>query len=100
MQELLQQVNVWALKQAYHQTLREVLSHIDIVKRLDRAMAILTTDSGYEITVDSAGVFTVQSPNDTYTITGQTCSCPDAQTLCKHRLCIRLILCAVERQAT
>lgn len=95
MQEILSTVSSWHLKQAYHETLKEVFGHLEVTRRLDRAYKILTEASDYEILVH-AGMpvrFQIISPNDTYTVTptSQSCTCPDQEQLCKHRLAIRLI---------
>lgn len=98
MEEILRNIDSWSLKQAYLTTLKEVLGHIDIVRRLDRAYEILTRDSRYEILVLDGGDWIVGSPNDRYIVNlaQRSCTCPDSTTLCKHRLAVRIINTALE----
>jgi len=103
MQEIMKKVNSHFLKVAYHQELLNVLGHLEVTRRLDRAYDILvrSTPGDYTISVTSFGegppYFTVKSPNDTYLVNqgkGE-CNCPDGEKLCKHRLAVKLILTAI-----
>ncbi len=86
------------IKAAYKVVFRQVMGHVSIVQRLDRAYDILTRDTSYQIMYDDKKEhFIVNSPNNIYLVTkyGLNCSCPDStekDNICKHRLAIRLIL--------
>lgn len=98
MLDLLNKVSSWYLKQAYIKVLDEVISSIETVKRLDRAYEILTRDNRYEIHIVDSSTFRFVSPNDEYTVTLQSCSCPDSEKLCKHRLALRIVKTALIMQ--
>lgn len=102
MQELLSKVTAWHLKQGYAKVLHDVLGHIEVVRRLDRAYEMLTRDERYGITrvvENSVLTVSVTSPNDTYTVipSQQSCTCPDNGNgmFCKHRLAVKVVLEAV-----
>jgi hypothetical protein len=98
MQQIMERISAWHLKVAYHAEMKNVLGNIDIIRRLDRAYEILTRDERYSIAVDGYMIFSVHSPNGTYTVieAERSCTCPDGQILCKHRLAVRLILAAAK----
>ena len=91
-------ISVLSLKKAYQKVLLDVLSHVEIVQRLDRAIDMLTRSNQYAITVKSKNptVFEIVGPNGTYDVcpSKQSCTCPDQAVICKHRLAVRLVLLA------
>ena len=91
------------LKAAYHSKTLQYLGHEGTLQRLDRAMHILTTDTGYEIEV-SEDIYLVSSVhlgltgNREITVyevstSGKTCSCPDSEkgNICKHRIACEML---------
>jgi hypothetical protein len=102
MKEILQGISAWNLKIAFRDTEKEVIGHPDIVSRLYRAYKILTEFEGYIIDAHwSMPIsFTIYSPNGAYLVTpsAQSCTCPDNEKLCKHRLAVRMILKALEME--
>lgn len=94
MQDLLSRVTVWYLREAYTQVLSEVKGQPRTVERLERAYRILISkDAEYsiELVKRNPATFKVVGPNDSYTVVGRECTCPDGEVLCKHRLAVRLL---------
>jgi hypothetical protein len=93
---LLKQLSVYYVREAYYAILKRVMGHVETVKRLDRAFDIVTKDRGYVITLMSKNpvTFEINGPNGLYTVINsrQSCTCPDTDILCKHRLAVSLIL--------
>lgn len=96
-------LTVGHIREAYHAERQNHLGHIEIVRRLDRALEMLTRDERYTwkraepktpLTLECTG------PNGVYVVCeeSRTCTCPDSQVLCKHRLAMKLILKALEYQ--
>ncbi len=100
MHPLLSRLSVQHLKAAYHALLQDVLGHVETVKRLDRALDILTRDERYDISVvaHTPLTFRITGPNDSYTVIDaeRSCTCPDSNQLCKHRLMVQLIMATVQ----
>jgi len=96
MNDLLKDLSVYHVREAYYTILRSVTGHIETVKRLDRAYDIVTKDTQYTITFVSKNPVTceVKGPNGCYTVINsqRSCTCPDKEILCKHRLAVSLIL--------
>jgi len=94
--EILERLSVFYLKKEYNLMVKEHLGHVEIVKRIDRAMDILTRDQSYVISLvkNKPLTFQVTSSNDSYTVIDKErlCTCPDTTVLCKHRIVVKLIL--------
>jgi hypothetical protein len=103
MRAIINKLSVGYLKEAYYEELANVLGHIETVRRLDRAYDMLTRSADYDIalvTPNSPMTFCVKSPNGSYTVipAQQSCTCPDSEQLCKHRLAVKLILACLRKQ--
>src|SRR6266702_1081686 len=100
MEDLLNKVTVHYLKKAYHNELKNVFGHLAVNQRLERDYDILVRSSEYVISIipleETGGSlqFSIKGLNDTYVViqSQQSCSCPDQEKLCKHRLMIKLLL--------
>jgi len=94
------------LQQAYLNVAARLPSTPDIKVRLDRAYDIIRCNGeGYSIqlpfkagqpyTVHKASTSLLEDTSVSYTVTPQSCTCPDAAKtrtgLCKHRLAILLL---------
>lgn len=97
MPHMLDQITVGTLKTTYQAELRNLLGHIELVRRLDRAYDMLTRSSEYSFSIVSNKplTFVVAGPHDAYTVvpSQQSCTCPDHlehEKLCKHRLAMKL----------
>jgi predicted nucleic acid-binding Zn finger protein len=69
--------------------------HSDLQSRVVRAVDIVQGEAGYVI-VKQGGLWHVSNGRgSTYIVDGQTCTCPDFETvragLCKHRLAVKLL---------
>jgi len=91
--DFLADVTVSRLKEAYQRRLKEVLGVVGVVQRLDRGMDLLTRDRRYffELVRLHPLCVYVHGPNGTYSVERHSCTCPDSQVLCKHRLAVELI---------
>lgn len=105
MQNLLEAINSWALKTAYHETLKDVALHIPSVQRVERGYDILVRDSIYAIRRGSEKVLTFYIYNSEREVdyevipSRQSCTCEDAkQNICKHRFAIKIYLTAWKLQ--
>lgn len=102
MATLLERLSVEHLKRSYTALKAQYSSHPDIAVRLERAMDILTKDTGYSISItkntEDMLLFEIESPNGVYQLDFLystqlgSCNCPDGQKLCKHRIAIKLLL--------
>lgn len=85
------------LKEAYNTLYERYQYHEDIVKRLNRAMDILTKDINYGIEKVQSDYWQVyKNGMFTYEITRADrklqCNCPDAErTICKHKIAVYLL---------
>lgn len=94
-----------ALKVAHKQLIDKYLGHVTILQRLDRALAILVTDTEYGYRLGETGVLTVvkrdaHNERTRYEVDAREkrCNCPDSENgnICKHRLAHELLLLSQE----
>ena len=97
---------ILALKRAYNTKLHSILGHESVIKRLSKALEILTSDPTYSwVSTDGEWYITrhgrvasnteTEAPYAEYIVnlTNKTCTCPDSEgrgNYCKHRLAMEL----------
>jgi hypothetical protein len=100
MDTLLSRLSVFHVKQAYYKELKEMGGNEDRIRRVNRGFDILVAAAEYTITLKGSRplTFKVSGPNGDYTVieSERLCTCPDGQTLCKHRFAIRIMLQAIK----
>ena len=100
MNDILNRISAFHLKQAFLAFTEESLGHVARQQRLERGYEILTQRSDYSITLTSNKplTFKVKSPNKEYTIieSQHLCTCPDKEPICKHRFAVKLILSSIK----
>src|SRR5258708_3958424 len=102
MQEFLDKTTAGALKLTYLVLWDQYVGHQPSMSRLQRAYEILTQSDSYVLTMPHVPLgepvtLCLSGPNDTYVIlpSQQRCSCPDKETLCKHRILVKLLFNAI-----